>query len=207
MHARSRGLAVLTVAAMGILLACGAAAAQDDDDDMSTMAPQASIAPMASMAPGLVVEGAWTRESPMMELAGAAFMVIRNGTTEDDALVSASSAAAETVEIHQTTQAADGTMAMAPVEEIPIPAGGSALLEPGGYHVMLIGLVEPLVEGTSIDLTLDFAQAGDQTVSVPVMAIGPMGVTDDDSSGMDDQDDDSADADDMSDDDSDESDD
>ena len=93
----------------------------------------------------------------MMELAGAAFMVIVNNTEADDALVGASSPAAETVEIHQTTQAEDGTMAMAPVEEVPIPAGGVAELKPGGYHVMLIDLVAPLVEGEQIELTLEFA--------------------------------------------------
>jgi hypothetical protein len=78
------------------------------------------------------------------------------------------------VEIHQTTQAEDGTMAMAPVEEVPIPAGGTAELKPGGYHVMLIDLVAPLVVGEQIEVTLEFATAEPQTVTVPVQAIGPM---------------------------------
>ncbi len=117
----------------------------------------------------------------MMELAGAAFMLIVNNTEADDALVGASSPAAETVEIHQTTQAEDGTMAMAPVEEVPIPAAGAAELKPGGYHVMLIDLVQPLVVGEQIELTLEFANAEPQTVTVPVQAMGPMdtGMADD----------------------------
>ena len=83
--------------------------------------------------------------------------------------------AAGVVEIHQTSMAEDGTMAMAPVTEIPIPAHADAVLEPGGYHIMLIQLVEPLVEGGQIELTLEFANAAPQTVMVPVQAMGPHG--------------------------------
>jgi copper(I)-binding protein len=176
-------LPMLAVAA-GMLLGLGPVSAQDDDDDMASAAPMTSLEPAASMAPGLHVMGAWSRESPMMELAGAAFMVIRNTTDVDDALVGASSPAAAVVELHQTTEAEDGTMGMAPVTEVPIPAGGDAALKPGGYHIMLIELVAPLVEGDQIEVTLEFANAAPQTVSVPVQAMGPMGVT-----GMDDDDD------------------
>jgi copper(I)-binding protein len=130
---------------------------------------------MASMAPGIVVHDAWTRESPMLDLAAAAYMVIENTTTEDDALVGASSPAAKVVELHRTAEADDGTMAMMPVEEVPILAGDRAVLEPGSYHIMLIGLVAPLVEGESIEISLEFAQAAPRTISLPVEAVGPMG--------------------------------
>lgn len=171
-------LPVMAVAA-SVALGIGPVAAQDDEDTMASAAPMGSAAPMASMdpaslGPGLHVVGAWSRESPMIELAGAAFMVIYNNTEADDALVGGSSPAAQTVEIHQTTQAEDGTMAMAPVEEVPIPAGGEAVLKPGSYHVMLIDLVAPLVEGEQIELSLEFANAEPQTVMVPVQAMGPM---------------------------------
>ena len=172
-------LPVMAVAA-SMALGIGPVTAQDDEDAMASAAPMESAVPMASMdpaslGPGLHVVGAWSRESPMMELAGAAFMVIYNNTEADDALVGASSPAAASVEIHQTTQSEDGTMAMAPVEEVPIPAGGTAELKPGGYHIMLVGLVQPLVEGDQIELLLEFASAEPQTVVVPVQALGPMG--------------------------------
>jgi copper(I)-binding protein len=172
---RSKRLVLLPVMAVAasVALGIGSVAAQDDEDAMASAAPMASLDP-ASLGPGLHVVGAWSRESPMMELAGAAFMVIVNNTEVDDALVGASSPAAGTVEIHQTTQAEDGTMAMAPVEEVPIPAGGTAELKPGGYHVMLIDLVAPLVVGEQIEVTLEFATAEPQTATVPVQAIGPM---------------------------------
>ena len=176
-------LAVTACLALGL----GSVAAQGGDETMepaaqSSMAPVASLDP-AALGPGLHVVNPWSRESPMMELAGAAFMVIVNNTDADDALLGASSPAAATVEIHQTTEAEDGTMMMAPVEEVPIPAGGVAELEPGGYHVMLIDLVQPLVEGEQIEVSLDFANSEPQTITVPVQAIGPM------ATGMDDTDD------------------
>jgi periplasmic copper chaperone A len=178
---RSKRFVLLPVMAVAASVALGISpvAAQDDEDAMTSAAPMESAAPIASLdpaslGPGLHVVGAWSRESPMMELASAAFMLIVNNTEADDALVGASSPAAATVEIHQTTQAEDGTMAMAPVEEVPIPAGGAAELKPGGYHVMLIDLVQPLVVGEQIELTLEFANAEPQTVTVPIQAMGPM---------------------------------
>ena len=183
-------LPVMTMTA-SLALGSAVATAQDDEAAMESAAPMGSAAPMASfdpaaLGPGLHVVGAWSRESPMMELAGAAFMVIVNNSDMDDALVGASSPAATTVEIHQTTQAEDGTMAMAPVSEVPIPAGSMAELKPGGYHVMLIDLVQPLVVGEQIEVTLKFAGAEPQTVMVPVQALGPMVMDDDigDDSGM-----------------------
>jgi copper(I)-binding protein len=98
-------------------------------------------------------------------------LVIHNSTGFDDALVGASSSAASVVEIHETTMAEDGTMGMAPVAEVPIPAGGDAVLEPGGYHVMLVGLVAPLEVGHAIEVELEFQSAAPQTVTVPVQAM------------------------------------
>jgi len=177
-HDRLVLVPALLVAA-SLALAGGSALAAGDDDAAASMAPGASLVPAASLdpaslGPGLHVVGAWSRESPMMELAGAAFLTVYNNTEVDDALVGVSSPAAAVAELHQTTQAEDGTMTMAPVDEVPIPAGGAAELKPGGYHIMLIDLVQPLVEGDQIVLALEFANAESQIVMVPVQAIGPM---------------------------------
>lgn len=61
-----------------------------------------------------------------------------------------------------------GMMTMRPVEEIPIPAGATAVLQPGGYHVMLLDLVEPLVAGDTLEITLTFATAGDVVVEAEI---------------------------------------
>jgi hypothetical protein len=61
---------------------------------------------------------------------------------------------------------------MQQVDAVDVPAGGEAVLEPGGYHVMLIGVTEELAEGDTVDLTLEFAESGEQTVSAEVVPLG-----------------------------------
>jgi len=198
---RSKRLMLMPSAAVvvAISLAFGSVAAQDDSE---TMDPTESMEPtdsMEQMEPGLFVRDAWTRESMMIDLAGAAYMVIHNSMDEDDTLLGASSPAAGVVEIHESSMDAEGAMAMMHVEEIPLPAHADAVLEPGGYHIMLIDLVEPLTEGAEIELVLEFATAEPQTVMVPVQGMAPMGEMDMDMDGdhddmddmdMDDMDDD-----------------
>lgn len=151
---RRRLPAMLAVAAVAVVVAaCSSGAA--------TSAP-------ASAAGTLTVEGAWARPSTGADRAGAAYLVIRSASAVDDALVGASSPAAATVEIHETAADASGMMAMHPVERIPIPAGGSVELKPGGYHIMLIGLTTPLEVGSKIDLTLKFASSAPVTVQAEV---------------------------------------
>jgi len=167
--------------AVAISLALGSVAAQDDD----TMDDSDAMDPMEQMEPGISVRDAWTRESMMVDLAGAAYMVIHNNTDADDALVGATSSAANVVEIHQSSMDEEGAMAMAQVQEVPIPAHADAVLEPGGYHIMLIELAEPLGQGQEIEVTLEFATAEPQTVMVPVQATGPMGDMDGDDMDLD----------------------
>ena len=145
--------------------------AQDDDasaDDLDTMAP------MEEMEPGLHVMDPWTRESPMLDLAGAAYMIIHNNTDTDDALIGVSSPAAEFAELHLSSMDTEGMMSMNQVQEISIPAHAEAVLKPGSYHVMLVNLVQPLAEGTDVQLSLEFRVAEPQTVSVPVTTGMPM---------------------------------
>jgi copper(I)-binding protein len=180
-----------TVAA-ALSLAFGSVAAQDDEGSMEEMA---SMAPMTEMEPGLYVMEPWARESPMLDLAGAAYMVVHNNTDADDALVSVSSPAAEFVELHLSSMDDEGMMSMNQVAEIPIPAHGDAVLKAGSYHVMLINLVEPLAEGSEVELSLEFMTAEPQMVMAPVMAGMPMMDMDEDamSEDMDDMDEDMAD--------------
>jgi copper(I)-binding protein len=114
------------------------------------------------------VEDAWARPSMGMERAAAAYLVLVNETGQADALVSADSPAAATVELHETTAGASGMMAMHPVDRIDLPADGRVALEPGGLHVMLIDLVAELAVGDTIELTLTFEHAAPVTVSATV---------------------------------------
>ena len=62
----------------------------------------------------------------------------------------------------------DGAMMMQPIDGIEVPAGGSVSLEPGGIHIMLLELAEPLEAGTSFDLTLILDDGEEHQVSVEV---------------------------------------
>jgi copper(I)-binding protein/uncharacterized protein YcnI len=117
----------------------------------------------------MTIEQPFARATPAK--VGGVFLVLKNGGGTVDKLVKASSPVAETVELH--THIKDGdAMRMRAVENIPVPANGQTALEPGGYHIMLIGLKQPLKEGGSFPLTLTFETAGSVTVTVPVQKAG-----------------------------------
>ena len=139
-------------------------------------------------AAGISVSGAWARESPAMADAGAAYMTITSDVDDQLVGVSVDSAVAGRSEIHEvvaadamegeeSTDMSDDTMeqpmVMQQVEALTLPAGEAVVLEPGGYHIMLLELAAPLVQGESFDLTLDFAEAGPMTLSIDVRSEAP----------------------------------
>ena len=99
--------------------------------------------------------------------AGAAYISVVNHGAADH-LIGAESDVARRVEIHEH-KSVDGIMKMRQVTAgIEVPMHGEVTMGPGGYHVMLMGLNGPLVEGRAIEITLVFRDAGTMTVSVPV---------------------------------------
>lgn len=117
------------------------------------------------------IEEPFARASPGLAQAGAAFMTLRNAGQTPDRLIKAEAPVSERTELHTVTRDGD-VLRMRAVEAIDIPAGGEAQLKPGGYHVMFLGLKEPLKEGASVPLTLTFEKAGVVRVEVPVKAAG-----------------------------------
>ncbi len=94
------------------------------------------------------------------------------GGAQDDKLVGLSAPVADTVQVHESSSQG-GVMRMRQVTGgLPIPAGKTVSLHPGGYHIMMIGLHAPLVAGQSFPLTLTFAHAAPVTVTVTVRPIG-----------------------------------
>jgi copper(I)-binding protein/protein-disulfide isomerase len=165
----------MSVVAVTIGLTLSGVAAQDIAE-ASEATP--SMEPMTHMEPGLHVEDAWARASMMADLPAAVYVTIHNSTDTDDALVGASTPAAAVVELHHSSDDGEGAMGMLPVDRIPIPAHGDAGIEPGGYHIMLIDLVEPLAEGDAVELSLEFATADPQTITVAVQSMAPVGEMD-----------------------------
>ena len=97
----------------------------------------------------------------------AAYMKITNAGAEDDRLIAVRSESFGTIELH-TVKHQDGVMKMMPVEAIGVPAGGEAVLEPGGFHLMLFDAAGRFQIGDSFDAVLTFEKAGDVMVTFDV---------------------------------------
>ena len=126
---------------------------------------------------GLQVENAWARATPGKSQIGAAYVTIQSPTP--DRLVAASTPVAKEAQLH-TMEMSGMVMKMRPISGVDIPADKPVTLGPGGMHIMLMGLKEPLKAGQSFPLTLNFAKAGTRTVDVavePVGATGPAAAT------------------------------
>jgi copper(I)-binding protein len=124
-------------------------------------------------APGIRVTDAWARPSLGKTNVSAAYMNIVN-EGEADTLNAARSELVEAIEMHQTTMRDDGMMQMRKLEGgLPVPAQGTLALAPGGTHLMLVGLKQPLEEGGDLPMTLEFERAGAIDVRVPVRATAP----------------------------------
>lgn len=124
----------------------------------------------APAAPAVTVEDPWVRATTGAEdtTMTAAFMLLRNTGTEDATLVSASSPVAKNVQLHEMVMR-DGAMTMAEAEAgIVVTAGRGKILEPGGYHVMLMGLRGGLVAGDEVELTLELSDGTTIDVTAPV---------------------------------------
>jgi copper(I)-binding protein len=121
------------------------------------------------LADGIDVLDAYAISTGPGAPVAAAYMVIRNDGTTDDRLIGVESDAAARVALHTHIVDDNGTMQMRPVDQgLPLPAGGTATLERGGDHIMLMGLRRPLNPGATLRLTLIFEQAGPITIEAPV---------------------------------------
>ena len=118
-------------------------------------------------AASVTVSEAYARAVPPGQPNSASFMLLKNASNMDHALVGAQSDAAETVELH-THSMKDGMMQMRRVARIEIPAGGETRLQPGGLHVMLIGLKGDLQPGEDVALRLQFEDGSTLEVAAPV---------------------------------------
>jgi hypothetical protein len=126
-----------------------------------------------SAADEVLVANPYVRAVPAVMENSAAFMTLKNTGTTEHAVVSAASRAAEVVELH--THVKDGeVMRMRQIDKINIQAGDATILEPGGLHVMLLGLKRPLSVGSTVQVDLTFNDGSTKSVVAPVKAVGGM---------------------------------
>ena len=123
----------------------------------------------------LVIEQAQARATVGSMPNSVAFLQLANKGKTDDALVSASSAIADRVELHMMSMEGD-VMKMRAIDSIELKAEDSLTMKPGqGPHLMLLGLKKPLKAGDKFPMTLNFRKAGTIEVSVEIIDIAAHG--------------------------------
>lgn len=127
-----------------------------------------------ALAADVEINAAFARATAPGQPNSAVFMQLRN-RGDASALIAADSPAAKVVELHTHIQD-QGVMRMRRIERIELPAHEDVSLAPGGLHIMLIGLEQPLQAGSQIELTLEFADGSRQALAVPVKQVMPAGM-------------------------------
>lgn len=126
----------------------------------------------------VTVEQPWVRAMAPNAPAAGGFVVLRNAGDAADRLVAATSPDAERVEIH-TLETEHGVMRMRHrVDGLPLPAGQTVELAPGGDHLMLVAPRRRFAEGEQVTIDLTFERAGTGQIAFPVRPIAATAATD-----------------------------
>ena len=131
--------------------------------------------PIARSGPIAVYEA--FAPAPILIESAALYFTLRNDGAEPDTLLSVSVDVADSATLHtQVSSGAGGeggvggSMRMAPLDYLVVPAGGVARLVPGGHHVMLTALHRKFEEGDTIHAEVTLARAGTISFAVPVLS-------------------------------------
>jgi copper(I)-binding protein len=114
---------------------------------------------------GIQVQHAWSRAMPAGATGVVYLTIVDQGAP--DTLTGVSSPVAASAELHESIND-NGVMKMRSVASLPVAPGKPVTLAPGGYHIMLTGLKQALVAGTTFPLTLTFAKGGSLTTTATV---------------------------------------
>ncbi len=118
-------------------------------------------------------DDAFVRETPAHISAG--YIVIHNPTKKADMLTSATADWAGRVELHTMDTDKNGVMQMKQIYELALPAGGALELRPGGMHMMIFEVKQPLRMNETVRITLVFRDAGSVTVPFKVRPLSYKG--------------------------------
>ncbi|AUG51907.1 copper chaperone PCu(A)C [Thalassospira marina] len=128
------------------------------------------FAALPAFANDISISNAWSKESLGRVPNGAVFFNVENAG-DGDRIIGATSEIADKTELH-THIMKDNVMKMRQVEGgVEVPAHGGVAFKPGSYHVMLLGLHDPLKAGQHISLTLQFEKAGNVPVEAEVLSL------------------------------------
>lgn len=142
--------------------------------------PKAAPAGASKAAPQgpVQVSGAWIRATVKGQSGTGGFMQLTS--SQALTLTGFASTVAASAELHEMRMDGD-TMRMRAIEALPLPPKQQVSLRPGGHHLMLMGLKQPLKDGDAVNLTLllkaEDGRAIKQDVVVPVRLVAPAGAT------------------------------
>lgn len=122
-------------------------------------------------AGGLQISSPWVRATPKGSKVGAGYLTITNKGPQPERLIGGSAVVASRFEVHATVTE-NGVAQMRQVEALEIKPGETVELKPGGMHVMLMGLKQPLQQGQTVKGTLVFEKAGTVPIEFAVQGIG-----------------------------------
>ena len=126
----------------------------------------------------LLVENAWTRSSTDIGGSAEIYFTLTNTGGKTIDLIGVRTDLASIEALHKTNAGSTGVSRMSAAPELRVAPGATVMLEPGGWHVMLIDLEKPLVEGDTLLLRLRFYDGDDLTVEVPILAADATGPLD-----------------------------
>jgi copper(I)-binding protein len=113
----------------------------------------------------------WSRQPVEGQTTSAVYGIVTNSTDEDITAIAASTSVTDTVELHQVIMNDEGQMSMSEKEGgYVIEAGASFTFEPGGPHIMMLG-IDPATYPESVDVTLSFDNGSTLDFSAEVRAI------------------------------------
>jgi copper(I)-binding protein len=136
-------------------------------------ATSTAAAPVAKHSSPISISDAWSRPAAPGMSTGVIYLTVHNGGRTADTLLGASSPMAPEVSLHRSAMSGGVATMEAVKGGLAAPAGGTARLEPNGYHLMMMGLKGGLKAGTSFPATLRFAHAGAVKFMVQVRATPP----------------------------------
>jgi periplasmic copper chaperone A len=120
----------------------------------------------------IVIDNAWSRATPPGASVGAGYFTVTNKGAVPDRLIAVTSAAADHAEVHEMAMK-NGVMTMRPLASgLEIKPGETVQLKPGGNHVMMFGLKQPLKAGEKVKGTLTFEKAGTLDIEYAVQGVG-----------------------------------
>lgn len=121
----------------------------------------------------IVVDHPWARATPRGAKTGAVYLTVVNNGSSTDRLLGATTPVADKVQFHSASEE-NGISHMREMRAVDVAARTEVPFRPGGMHIMLVGLKQPLKQGVTFSMTLTFEKAGKRELTVPVAGVGAM---------------------------------